>query len=502
MSAPVNPPEARDPTDILDTGAAGGQAIRGSVLRVGGFLAGALVTLASAPLLFRHLGVVDFGRYVTVLSLVAIVAGVTDAGLGAVTVREYAALRGAARDAFMRTVLGARIVLTLGGAVLAVGFALVAGYESDLVLGTTLASIGLVLAVVQATWMVPLTAGLRLGWVTFGDFLRSLLTVLLVVVFVLAGAGVVPFLAITIPTSIALGLLTVALVRGTVPLRPDFRLRPVWELIRATAALAAAVALVTLYFRVVVVIMSLIATGLQTGYFATSYRVIEVLATVPFMLVATTFPIVARAARSDDARLAFAMQRIFEIAVVGGLGMTLLTAVGAGLAVEVIGGDEAAPAAAVLRIQAVALTFIFINHGIGNGLLSLHLHREMLVANAIALGAVIGCAFLLVPGLEAEGAALAVVIGEIVLMTSAAALLFRSRPDLRVNASGVLPRALLATAAAAAVSLPLPVHDAIQLAVASIAFAGAVLALGAIPPEVRAAFTERLAARGTANRAH
>lgn len=492
MSTPVTPPEARDPTDILDTGAAGGQAIRGSVLRAGGFLAGALVTLASAPLLFRHLGVVDFGRYVTVLSLVAIVAGVTEAGLGAVTVREYAALRGAARDRFMRTVLGARIVLTFGGAVLAVGFAVVAGYDSDLVLGTALASLGLVIGVVQATWMTPLAAGLRLGWVTFGDFARSVLTVVLVVVFVLAGAGVVPFLAITIPTGIALAVLTVALVRGTVPLLPDFHVRPVLALIRETATLAFAVALVTLYFRVVVVIMSLVATELQTGYFATSYRVTEVLATVPFLLVATTFPIVARAARSDDARLAYAMQRIFEIGVVGGLAMALLTVVGADLAVEFIGDDEAGPAGPVLQIQAIALVFIFINHGIGNGLLSLHMHREMLIANAIALGTVVVAAFALVPALEAQGAAIAVVVGELVLLAGAAALLWRRRPDLRVDVSSILPRALLATAFAAAVSLPLPVHDAIRLAIATAAFAAATAVLGLVPPEVRAAFADRL----------
>src|SRR5690349_17272164 len=56
----------------------GSAAARGGALRAGGFLLGQLLTVGAVALLFRHLGVDDTGRYVTVLSLVAIVQGLTD----------------------------------------------------------------------------------------------------------------------------------------------------------------------------------------------------------------------------------------------------------------------------------------------------------------------------------------------------------------------------------------------------------------------------------------
>ena len=47
--------------------------MRGGAFRVAGYIVGVLVSVISVALLFRYLGVVDIGRYVTAMSLVAIV---------------------------------------------------------------------------------------------------------------------------------------------------------------------------------------------------------------------------------------------------------------------------------------------------------------------------------------------------------------------------------------------------------------------------------------------
>lgn len=481
---------AAEPTQVLDTAAAGGHAIRGGAVRAAGYVFGALLTLASAPLLFRHLGVVEFGRYTSVLSLIALVSGVTEAGLGAVTLREYSVRSGVAREAFMRNALGTRLVLTLAGVAVATLFAVAAGYGRNLVLGTVLAGMGAVLATLQGTLAVPLAAGLRLGWITVGDFLRAALNVVLVVAFVLAGANVVAFLAIPVPTGIALVLVTALLVRRIVPLRPTFHFGELRALLADTLPLAVATVLSTLYFRIVIVLMSLIATALQTGYFATSYRVTEVLAGLPVLLVSSTFPILSRAAHSDRARLGYAVQRVFEIALIGGVWMSMVTAIGAHLAVTIIGGHEAAPAAGVLRIQAFALAAVFLNLTWQFAMLSLHRHRELLVVNGLALGVIVVLAFALVPPLQAHGAALAVVGGETFLMSASAVALFRAQPDLRLSLR-VAPRVAVATLLAVGPALLLPMPDATRVVLASVIYAAALAALDAIPTELRGALLRR-----------
>lgn len=484
------PARAEDGADILDSAEAGGKAIRGGSIRVAGYVAGALVTLLSVPLLVRHLGVVDFGRYSTVVSLIAIVAGVTEAGLGSVAVREYAARAGADRAQFMRDVLGARIVLTLAGVVGGVAFAVVAGYGGDLVLGTALAGAGLLVGIVQATYLVPLSAGLRLGWVTTTDFLRTLLTAAFVVAGVLAGAGIVAFLAMPLPAAAVLVAVTVVLVRGQVPLLPSFHPARWTRLLRDTLGLAVATALGTLYFRMAMLVMSLIGDPVETGYFATSYRLVEALVAIPVLLVSVTFPVLARAARDDWERLRYAAQRIFEVALIIGTWMALVTALTAGFTIRLIGGPEAEPATQVLHLQALFLVPLCLNLTFQTLLLTLRMHREMFLSALAALAVVLALTVALIPTMEARGAAVAVVAGETLLMAVEAALLWRAHADLR-PAMGIIPRLAVATGAAVGATLLLDVHELIRAAVATAVYFGALAALRAIPMELVHALTRR-----------
>ena len=76
--------------DALSSPEAGGKVIRGGILRIAGYFAGIAAALISSPFLIRHLGVVDYGRFVTVTTLVTMVGILADAGLTVVAQRELA----------------------------------------------------------------------------------------------------------------------------------------------------------------------------------------------------------------------------------------------------------------------------------------------------------------------------------------------------------------------------------------------------------------------------
>ena len=80
------PPEAEAAPGwhLVRSPEAGARAIHGGIIRGTGYAAGVALTAAASVLLLRYLGVVEFGRYVTVMSLIAVVSGITDAGLTAV----------------------------------------------------------------------------------------------------------------------------------------------------------------------------------------------------------------------------------------------------------------------------------------------------------------------------------------------------------------------------------------------------------------------------------
>ena len=477
------------PSDILDTPEAGARAIRGSAVRAAGYVAGALLALASTPLMVRHLGLADAGRYFTVVSLVALIAGVTDVGLGAVAIREYSAKVGAARDEFMRSILGARLILTTCGVAAAMAFVVIAGYESDQVLGTALACGGLVLAVVGGAYTVPLAAGLRVGWVTGIDLGGKVITVALVVVFVLAGAGIVPFLAITIPTGLAALLITILLARGLMPLTPSFDAARIRKLLAETLPLSVATMLNVLYARMVIVVMSLISTKEATGAFGTGSRVIEVAVGIPVALVGTTFPIFARAARDDLERLRYVLQRVLEVALIGGAWLGLGIVVTAEPVADLLTKkpEEAEQIASTLRILAVVMIPVSLNFTWQTCLLALRCHRQLLIANAIALVVLALLIVPLVPAYGAEGAAVAVVAAETLLTVLSGRALVRARRRLAPELA-LVPRVGLALAAAVLVALIPGLADIPAAALATLAYFGVLAAVGGIPSEVRDAF--------------
>ena len=101
--------------DVLDSSAAGPLALRGSVMRVGGYGGGMLLALISAPLLVRHLHQVGYGRYVTALSIATIAVNLTEGGVSTIAVRDYASRRRAERNSALANLLGIRLLLsTLG----------------------------------------------------------------------------------------------------------------------------------------------------------------------------------------------------------------------------------------------------------------------------------------------------------------------------------------------------------------------------------------------------
>ncbi len=479
----------RDPApvefDILASPAAGGAAIRGSVLRVTGYLAGVLLTVVSAAVLFRYLGPDDAGKYVTVLAIVAIVGSMFDGGLHSLAVRETSVLRGADRRAVIADLLGMRVLLGLAAIVLASAFAAVLGYDRSLVLGTALGSVALVLWSVHQILAAPLVASLRLGSVTAIDFFRQAGTVVLVLVSVWASLGLLAFFAIPIPVTVAAVVWTMLLVYRDVALVPSFRTSRWRPLLRDVVPYGLAAAAGFLYFRVAVVLLSLVSTERETGLYSAAFRIVEVLMIVPQLAVGAVLPILARAASDDRDRLAYGVRRAFRGAAVFGCGLAVVLAIGAPFAIAVVAGPDFGEAADMLRVQAVGLGIALVTSVFTYALLSVRMHRELLLANGVALAVSIGLTLVLGGAWGGMGAATAVVVAELCLAAGAVWLLVRRSPEMTPEWS-FLPRVLAAGLATATLAAVPGVPNVVIAAAGVVVYIALALALHIVPEEMLA----------------
>ena len=169
-----------------------------------------------------------------------------------------------------------------------------------------------------------------------------------------------------------------------------------------------------------------VSTDAETGQFGAAFRVFIVLAAVPGLLVTTAFPLLARAARDDRERLRYALQRLFDTS-----SCSALVRAGdrdrsagrdrGGRGRRLRDGRRRAPRAGTRHAGVVPP-----RHGACP--ISLHLHKELLLANLSAL--IVSAALVLVLGSAegARGAAWATLAGESVL--AAAYLFARGRREL------------------------------------------------------------------------
>ena len=482
--------------DILDTADAGPRVVRGSALRTGAYMLSLGLSLVSVPFMIRHLGSVDYGYFVTVSSIVFIIGGITEAGLTYAGIREVSTLEGAGRSRYLRNLVGLRFALTIPAIAIAVALTALTGADAPIVYGTAITGFGLILALTQQTYMIPLNAELRLGWVAALELLKQATLSAAFIFFVLIGGRLIDFFWASVIAGAAMIAATLLLVRQHGSLRPEFDLRTWRRVLVETLPYAVATAVGLVYFRIVVVLMSYIATGEETGIFSAAFRITEVVVATAWIVVSSAFPILARAARDDEDRLAYGLQRVFEVSLIVGTGMAIGLGVGAQFAIDVVAGHGFDASVPVLRIQSLALITSFLLATWALALLALKRFRDVMFANLLAAVISIGGTFALVPPLGAKGGAIAIVAAEAALVVASIFFLHRARPALTPKL-GVVPKVLAASAGAIGITLPLSGAPSVVLSVLAMAvFAAVILLTRALPPEAFQAFSSWRPARG------
>lgn len=474
--------------DVLRTPQAGARVIRGGTLRGAGYGAGILLAAGTSVLLLRYLGVIDFGRYATVAAILGIVSGITDAGLTAVGSRELAVRPREERPAVLRNLVALRLVVTPIGIAAAVLFAIAAGYDSTIVWGTVLGGVGVLLVNTQATMMMPLSVELRLGALTAFEVARGALTLAGVGLLVVLGAELLAFFGVQAVVGAAVLLATPLVVRGA-SLLPAIDRDIARMLVREALPMAAALAMNVVYFRVLVILTSLLATAEATGYFGTSFRIFEVLFGLPLLVLSVALPVLAVAGHEDEERLRYSLQRLTEVALLVSVLFVLVIVVLAEPAIVLLAGEEFRGAAPVLQIQAVALIGVFLGQAWQLGLVAIRRQSALAWANGLALALVVVLGIVLIPRYGATGAAVAAVLAEAALALLLLGFLRRSRPGMVPRLGFVLRVALAGALATPALFLPIPALLAAALAAG--VFAGVALLAGALPPEIAAAFRRR-----------
>ena len=464
-----------------------GRVVRGGLLRAVAYTVVNLLGVAGSVVLLRHLGVANFGRYGTVIALVAIATGLADAGLNITGSRELSLLPpGEQRRRLMGALLGARLVLLLLAALAAVGFAVIAGYSSEMVAGTALVGVGAILVGVQSTLTLPLVVQLRNGLLSINEVLKQAVLVAGILGLAVAGAALTSFFAIQVLVGVVALLAVPFLVTRADLAWPSLSLEDLRHLAFTALPVALAAVLTAFYLRILIVMASLLTSEYETGLFVTSSRVLEMIGGLAMLVTGVILPVATVAARDDRPRIRYVLEHTTKLALLAGGLLALLVVVAARPIVVLLGGQEFAAAAPVLRLQAPVVLTVFLVYTWTTFLIADGRRRALVQCMLVGTSALLVTGVPLITEFDAEGAALAAVVADLVL----AAVTLRAVRHVghgRIGIqSGYLARYLAALAMGGGAALATAVlAPAVVAAVAAAAvFTGAAFALRIVPAEI------------------
>jgi O-antigen/teichoic acid export membrane protein len=379
----------------------------------------ATLTAGSAALLLvlltiagRFLSVADYGRFRYALALTTIVETIMDLGLSQVTVRAVARDKASA-DRLFPQVLGLKIVWVM------VGLAL---------LGVLTPVLRTDPVVIRLCYALGLSSAVRSYLLTARGLLQGLhrfdLEALAVVsdrmlLLVMGGAalwsgyGLVGLAASFIGSRLVmLGAMQMLLRRVVTNVRPAFD-RQMWRDIQS-AALPLGFFMIALntYTYIDTVILGLMRSDTEIGWYAASYSVYEGLTYAPSILAAVLTPrlsyLFGHDRKAHRALLTRALAASLALGVVLGGGAVLA----ATPIITTLFGSRYAAAARPLQILAGGALFVFATWILHAAAISTNLDRRLLVTTAIGLGANVALNIVLIPRYGINGAAWATVLAE------------------------------------------------------------------------------------------
>jgi O-antigen/teichoic acid export membrane protein len=415
-----------------------GNSGRLSFLRSSGY---ATVTAGSAVMLValtmiagRWLPASEYGKFSFAIALATIVETLMDIGLGPVTVRTVAR-DGAGAGTLFRHVLGLKIAWGSLGLVALLIAAPIMRHDPTVIRACYLMGISSAIRsyVLSARGLLQGLNRFDLEAVTvIAD--RGLLLVLGTLTLI-AGFGLFGLsLAFVVARLLMFVVVTMIVKRVTGSARPTYD-RAVWmELQTAALPLGFFLITLTLYTYIDTVILGIMRTDAETGWYAASYRVYEGLMYAPSAFATVLTPRFSQLFVDDPRRLRTLFQRSLlgsaaAAVLVGGVAVLLARPM-----MLLFYGPAYEAAVPPLQVLAGGSIFVFCTWILHSAAIAINLDRRLVATTAIGLCTNIALNIAFIPSRGITGAAWATVIAEALTVT----LLF-AQVQRRLRAAG--PRA-------------------------------------------------------------
>jgi O-antigen/teichoic acid export membrane protein len=421
----------------------------------------------------RGLGPEAFGDFTAATVFLLIPVVLADVGLSAALLREISADPGRTEPA-MRAALPLRALIAVGAVAVSVGVAVVAPFNDQMTEAILIACFGAVLTIMTFALQPVLQAELKMHWAVAANLVGRLVTLGLTLAALAAGLGFKSVVAAQVIGIAATFVLHVVAVAAIVPLWPVLNTRYWRRLVGGSVALGLAIALSQIFFRVDTVILALLRSAEEVGYYGAAYRFVELVVLIPAAAAASVFPPLMRFIAGQDPRSFGLVQKAFDVLLAAAVPLTIVMLAYPEQLITLAAGPEFRPGSDALRLLAPYALFAFANGLFWRVLMATQRDRLLLGTSIFVLVANIALNLIFVPIYGFKAAAAIAVVSEAAVGVP---IVLAIRRQGRLPSLGYLPTILAATAAMTIVVVLLHDHALAGTVLGGIAYTAATLLL-------------------------
>ena len=378
-----------------------------------------------------HLGLVSYGHLTAAIVFIGLWTSLTELGIGAVVVRRVTSGVGDLQQLIRVNVgLSLAYCVPLSAAAVITG-ALIYRDTAEVPMMIAIIAGGLALTTLASCFQPLFMTNVRFGAVAASDVGGRALSLVGTIVLVRIDADLVWFAAVQLIPPLVMLIIQGFVAHRAVGVRPIFSARQSWDLIRESLPQTGVLIIAALYWRADAFLLSVLSTPAQTGAYGLAYQITSNATVISAVFLASSLSTMTNLFATDKKRFAAFVQRSAEALIFVGAPIALVGLVLSPSLIALLSTPEFVTAGGrTLGLLFIAVSITFVTAVLSQGLFAAHDQVFLLRLNVVNLIGNIVLNVILIPFYGAVGAAVALIISEVIGMVVAGWRL-RSRAPFR-----------------------------------------------------------------------
>ena len=387
--------------------------VTGVTSGVGGWIAVSVIGAFATHEIALRYGATGYSIFVAASTFGSVVENFTDLGLFQVLQRDIAR-DGSNASHLMGLVFGLR--LTLSAIVVpisvAIAFAIYRHHPLSLRIAIILVLLSLPLASAQQVVIAYYSATARLSTTAIVGVIKQLIFVALVVMFIYFHLSVVYCVLASLAGSVFSTALGITLLRREIRLRLVVDVHAWAKMLAETTSVGLTSIIGIFYLNADILLLSVLASSKQLGYYGVSYAVISVFQVFPSLL---SRAILTRIVQTADEKLSTIANGVIVYYAISGALIASLSIVCGSSVVRIYAGSHFGDAVVPLQILSVGQIFLFMSTGLSNISIARGHHRKLFQSGLIGVVLNVALNLVLIPRYGIRGSAVATTLCEVIL---------------------------------------------------------------------------------------